>query len=336
MIVLDALPLVTKPQRESILTAPRTAAGHRALLAELPAMQAVQVGGTATARALPAQISVVTWNLERCLFPEESALRLSGFAPDVLLLSEMDHGMARSGQRHTTAAIAAAMGMSYAFGVEFHELDLGGPTERDFCLDDFNARGWHGNAIAAKVPFDRVSLLRLDDHGHWFASDERDADPDQPRVGGRMALLAVLPTENGPICVVSTHLESNAHAAHRAAQFDLLMDEVDRFAPAMPVLIGGDLNSGNHMPPDYDHRRETFFDRAVARGYDWRFTPEGTTTRPSLITPHPDRRMKLDWFCGRDLICQDKALVPSLNPEGKPLSDHDAVWCSVAMLDRPR
>lgn len=324
------LPLVTEADRARILEAPRTAQAHRALLGSLPALNAIQTGGTASAATLPPQISVVAWNVERCLFPDENAGLLAPLTPDVVLLSEVDDGMARTAQRHTTADMAAALGMTYAFGVEFHELDLGGPTEREFCTDDFNARGWHGNAILSAVPFQAVTMIRLDDHGHWFSSDELDADPDQPRVGGRMALAAILPWQTGAVCVVSTHLESNADADHRAAQFDRLLDAVDDFAPGLPVILGGDLNTGNHLPPDFDWHQETLFARAEARDYDWGATPDGDTTRPSLITPHPTRKMKLDWFCLRGVSCVDKALVPALAKDGKPLSDHEAIWCSVS------
>ncbi|WP_375688563.1 endonuclease/exonuclease/phosphatase family protein [Pseudooceanicola sp. LIPI14-2-Ac024] len=325
---LADLPAVTAAERARILSAPRTEAAHRDLLADLPAMNAVQIGGDASLDILPDRLSVVAWNVERCLFPPESAAHIAPRAPQVVLLSEVDHGMARTGQRHTTAEMAQALGMVYAFGVEFHEMGLGGATERHFCDDDHNALGWHGNAILSAVPFERVTMIRLDDHGHWFAEGSVATDPDQPRVGGRMALAAVLPTVAGPVCVVSTHLESNARAAHRAAQFDRLMDAVDVFAPDMPMLIGGDLNTGNHMPPDYDWRRETLFDHARDRGYDWGFTPEGLTTRPSLITLHPARRMKLDWFCGRGLSRLDTALIPAITADDTPLSDHEAIWCA--------
>ncbi|MEJ2028780.1 MAG: endonuclease/exonuclease/phosphatase family protein [Maritimibacter sp.] len=323
--VVDELPPVTAEDRARLLAAPRTSDAHRALMAATPAMNAVQTGGAATAERLPTRLSVVAWNVERCLFPSESAAHLAPLSPDVVLLSEMDHGMARTGQRHTTAEMAQALGMVYAYGVEFHELDLGGATERRFCQDDFNALGWHGNAILSAVPFERVTLIRLDDHGHWFVPEASATDPGQPRLGGRMALAAVLPTADGPICVVSTHLESNATADHREAQFQLLLDAVEDFAPDMPVIIGGDLNTGNHLPPDFDWRREGLFDLARARGYSWEATPEGTTTRPSLITPHPDRVMKLDWFCTCRVSCLDNQLLPSLSADGVPLSDHDAV-----------
>ncbi len=321
---LPVLPPVTAEQHAAIQAAPRTEDAHRALLAGLPALNAVQRGGTARADILPAEVSVVAWNLERCLFPEASARHLAPRAPDLVLLSEMDHGMARTGQRHTTQAMAAELGMAYAYGVEFHELDLGGETERAFCRDDANTLGWHGNAILSAAPMQRVTMIRLDDHGHWFLP-QAASDPGQPRVGGRMALIAVIDSATGPICAVSTHLESNAQGPHRAAQFDRLMDAVDDFAPGLPVIIGGDLNTGNHVPPDFDWRAEALFDRARARGYDWAATPEGMTTRPSLITRHPDRVMKLDWFCTRGLRHTDSALLPAITDQGTPLSDHEAI-----------
>lgn len=289
-------------------------------------MNAVQLGGAASARDLPEAFSVAAWNVERCLFPEATAARLARVAPDIVLLSEVDHGMARTGQRHTTKEVAAALGMSYAFAVEFHELDLGGPTERAFCSDDFNARGWHGNAVLSRVPFQKVALFRLCDQGHWFAGGDGAADPDQPRLGGRMAVAAVIEGTSGPLCVVSTHLESNADAAHRHAQFAQLLRQIDQFAPDIPVLIGGDLNTGNHLPPTFDHRDETLFDLAEAQGYRWDFTADGLTTRPSLITPHPERQMKLDWICARGIAPLESGVLSSLDPTGRPLSDHDCVW----------
>ena len=320
------LPAITPDQRDRILSAPRTAEAHRKLLAELPAMNSVEVGGTAGTAHLPTDITVLAWNVERCLFPQETAEHLATVAPQVVLLSEVDCGMARTAQRHTTRDMATALGMTYAYGVEFHELDLGGPTERAYCKDDFNALGFHGNAILSRVPFERVAMIRLDDHGHWFSGQDGATDPEQPRVGGRMALLAIIPSERGPVCFVSTHLESNAGVAHRHEQFAIILKAVAQFAPDMPVMIGGDLNTGNHLPPDFDWQRETLFDLGRDAGYDWGHTAEGTTTRPSLITPHPDRVMKLDWLCGKGTQCHAKGTLSSIGGGNIPLSDHDAVW----------
>ena len=325
MPAVEELRVISASERKKILEAPRTSTAHRKLLAELPGLNAVQLGGVAELDLLPAEFTVLAWNLERCLFPEDSAAHLAEVAPQVVLLSEMDHGMARTKQRHTTEEMARALGMAYAFGVEFFEMGLGSQTERDFCNDDFNARGWHGNAILSAVPFDSVTMFRLDDHGHWFTADA-GGDIGQPRVGGRNAIAAIVSSESGPLCFVSTHLESNANGSSRAAQFDRLMDEIDTFASDIPVVIGGDLNTGNHMPPDFDWRGEALFSRAELRGYDWSFTSDGMTTRPSLITRHPSRKMKLDWLCARGLRCKTHGILPSLDASARPLSDHDAVF----------
>lgn len=329
---VDALELITNADRDHIKLMPRTPAAHRTLLADTPAMNAVQVGGAATASILPNQFTIAAWNVERCLFPEDTAAHLAPVAPDIVLLSEVDHGMARTSQRHTTEVMAAQLGMTYAFGVEFHELGLGGATERAFCIDDFNALGWHGNAILSSVPFIRTALIRLDDHGHWFVNDAGNVDPQQPRLGGRMAIAAIVSGENGPLCVVSTHFESNADASYRHEQMQTLLDAIDAFAPDMPVLVGGDLNTGNHLPAGFDWRDETLFALAQERGYSWDFTADGTTTRPSLITPHPDRVMKLDWIAGRGFISVENGTLNSTMPDGKPLSDHDCVWSKVNVL----
>ena len=330
--ILAELPLVTAAERARILSAPRTADANAALMADIPAMTALEQGGAPSKEALPRHFTVAAWNVERCLFPSESADHLAPHAPAIVLLSEMDSGMARTGQKNTSADMGAALGMAYAYGVELYELGLGGETERDFCTDDFNLRGWHGNAILSSVPFEALTLIRLDQKGHWFCTGAQSAgDTGQPRLGGRMAVAAVVRAETGPLCVVSTHLESNAQAPHRHAEFARLLDAIDQFAPDMPVLIGGDLNTGNHMPPDFDWRAETLFALAEARGYSWRLTAEGVTTRPSMITPHPTRKMKLDWFASKGLEGEALPVLSSVDKTGRPLSDHDCVMCRIRL-----
>lgn len=318
------LPPVTDAQKADIQAAPRTTEAHRALMAALPAMHQLQTGGPGSHAPLRAGFTVAAWNLERGLFPTQSAALLAAQDADLVLLSEMDNGMARTGQRNTTAEVAAALDMHFAYGVEFFEMGLGGETERRFCTDDFNRLGWHGNAILSRAPFRDLALFRLDDSGHWFVPQRGKVDSGQPRVGGRMAVAAVIEAAFGPFCAVSTHLESNAGTDLRQAQFDLLLQNVARFAPDMPVLIGGDLNTGNQLAPDWDWRKEGLFALAEAQGYSWGATPEGITTRSSLITPHRTRRMKLDWFCMKGLSGHGR-LLNAEAPDGTPLSDHECI-----------
>ncbi|MDZ4310350.1 MAG: endonuclease, partial [Cypionkella sp.] len=263
-------------------------------------------------------------NLERCLFPAASAAKIAGTGAQVVLLSEMDNGMARTAQAHTTAEVAAALSMAFAYGVEFIELGLGSETELEFCTDTHNRAGFHGNAVLAAMPLVRPFLLRLPGQRFWFLSGG-----DQPRLGERMAIGALVATEAGPVVMVSTHLESNADAAQREAQLRFLIDALETAFPNLPLLIGGDLNTGNHIGGDW--RDETLFDHATGRGFTIHGGPETTmTTRPSLITRWPDRAMKLDWFLTRGLQAAQCHIVASTDAVGRPLSDHDMIVLEIA------
>ncbi|SNY90028.1 Metal-dependent hydrolase, endonuclease/exonuclease/phosphatase family [Cohaesibacter sp. ES.047] len=327
--LVSRLPDITKEERARIQSAERVPEVHRALLADIPAMTSLEVGGDGSLAKLPRNFKVAAWNMERCYFPGRSAAHIAPYGPSIILLSEMDNGMARTGQRNTAADMARALGMHYAYGVEFFELELGSEIELPYCKDDFNASGWHGNAILSTVPFTKLALFRLDEKGRWFCADHEDAS-GEPRMGGRMAIAAIIDSEAGPVCVVSTHLESAADADYRKAEFTKLLRCVEDFAPDMPVLIGGDLNTGNHVPPDYDWRQETLFDFARDQGYSWDLTPDGMTIRSSLITPNNEPLMKLDWFFSRGLDGTSGPLLEAIDDQG-PLSDHECVLCSVTL-----
>jgi endonuclease/exonuclease/phosphatase family metal-dependent hydrolase len=321
------LPPVSPEKRRAFLEFPKTPAAHREAMSLTEAMHVVELGGQPHTDALPARFRVAAWNLERCIDPPGSARLLAEQAPDVVLLSEMDNGMARSGQRHTTRDLAGALNMTYAYGVEFLELGLGNSVEVRLAAldpDAENVEGFHGNGILSRAPITRACLIRLDDHGHWFDGNPVGDERGQPRVGGRMAIAVEVPTLTGPVVLVSTHLESNADIAHRDAQMGHILSEVALFAGTKPVLIGGDLNTGNHLPSG-DWREETLFDMARSHGYHWDGTPEGNSTRPSRISLVGWRAMKLDWFCAQGLTAHTHHMVPALDAQGVALSDHDMI-----------
>ncbi|UJF23861.1 endonuclease/exonuclease/phosphatase family protein [Suttonella sp. R2A3] len=313
--------------REAILSGDKDEATHRTLLQDLPCFNAIECAGEGSSEALDSPFRVLAWNAERCLDVKESAALIERHQPDIVLLSEMDNGMARSAQKHTTKQLAKRLGMYYLYGVEFLELDLGSDIERDLAQDDSNKKGFHGNAILSRVPFDQIALVRFDDHGHWFAGQQVGSSFGQPRVGGRMALLALVRhAELGKVCVVSTHFESNADIHTRDRQMFDLTTAAEAFAGShTPIIIGGDLNTGNHLVNNLDHRAETLFHTAGERGFHWRANPEGTTTRPSRLTLRPERSAKLDWFVAKGIDAQSSEIIPALDAHGEALSDHDII-----------
>ncbi len=321
---VSAFAVPSQEERESFVSLEKTPAIHAEKLASLDCMNTVRVGGAkAKAETLSFPFTVAAWNLERCLFAEESAAKLRETGAPLVLLSEMDYGMARTEQRDPTDIIAGELGMNYAYGVEFLELSLGSEIERSYCRDDFNENGFHGNALMAAVALKDAFMIRLPGEAVWFNDSN-----EQPRIGDRCAIGAIVETQAGPMVAVSVHLESVATAAYRERQLAALIDEVEAFAPGLPILIGGDLNTGNHTGGDFS--TDTLFAMAEGRGFECHGGPlDQTSTRPSLITRFPDRTMKLDWFITRGLKIGASQLVSSLNGEGKPLSDHDMIVCTI-------
>lgn len=319
--------ILTVPSQETragFRTIERSIATHDAVMAALAEMNSIEIGGEpSSSEPLAFPFTVAAWNLERCLFPPESAAHLAATGAPLVLLSEMDNGMARTGQRHPTAEVAASLQMQYGYGVEFIELGLGSDTELEFCKDDFNGKGFHGNALMAAVPLGQPFMIRLWGERLWFMDGG-----DQPRLGERFAIGAVIETEAGPFVAVSTHLESATTAPYRERQVKELIDALDAAFPAIPVLIGGDLNTGNHAGGDFE--AEGLFAMSAARGFTRHGGPiELMTTRPSLITRWPERAMKLDWFLSRGLKIGESRIIPSLDADSRPLSDHDLVTCVV-------
>ncbi len=320
---VSTLAIPSQQSRDDAARVERNIAAHDAAMAGIEAMNRIEVGGIAASDGpLAFPFTVAAWNLERCLFPRESAEHLSATGAALVMLSEMDNGMARTDQRHTTAEVATALGMQYAYGVEFVELGLGSDTERDFCRDDANEKGFHGNALLATVPLRRPFLSRLWGERLWFT------DSEQPRLGERIAVGTVIETEAGPFVAVSTHLESATTAAYRERQVKELIDRLEAAFPGLPILIGGDLNTGNHIGGDFE--AEGLFAMSAARGFTRHGGPiHQMTTRPSLITRWPERAMKLDWFLARGLRIGESRIIPSLDASGRPLSDHDLITCVV-------
>lgn len=318
--------LLTGPshaERDRLASLERTEANHAAALAGAACLQRVEAPMSELAAPLSFPLTVAAWNLERCYAVEKSAEALMREGADITLLSEVDNGMARTGQRHTSREMAGRLGMAYAFGVEFLELELGAEVELEFCTDDFNRHGFHGNALAAKTALHAPVMIRLEDWGHWFT-------PETPakRIGTRCAIASAVMTTEGPLYAVSVHLENRGDAQYREGQVRRLLDAIDALAGATPVIIGGDLNTG--LADGGDFEKETLFAHAHGRGYERHGGPlHQTTTRPSRVSRNPRGTWKLDWFLTRGLIVEESRIVPAVAPDGEVLSDHEMIVAKI-------
>jgi endonuclease/exonuclease/phosphatase family metal-dependent hydrolase len=331
----------------AIRAAPATQAEHARFVRELGLFDAIEVTVAPTARApAHASVRVLFWNAERCKYLSESAALIRAAAPDLVLLAEMDRGMARSANRHTTRDLAQALAMGSLFAVEYLELDLGDARERAWHAGQANSDALHGNAILSTHTLNDPAVIRLDDDGKWF-----DGAFDERRIGGRMALAATLPVSGVNVLFVSVHFESHSDPAHRAEQMRILLDGVDALAHGGPAVIGGDFNTNTFgrgaasksavaAALARDPRRlvapvawEPMFALAAARGFAWsEANPPDTCTqrtRPDGTPAPPFGR--IDWFFTRGLAVSDAGVVPAVAADGSAISDHEALAITVRL-----
>jgi endonuclease/exonuclease/phosphatase family metal-dependent hydrolase len=315
---------------------------HRRLLAEVPCFHAIDERPPPAPRPLGGWVRVAAWNVERGRRPLELAGILEDAGVELGLLSEVDCGMARTDNEDVVGIVASALGTGAAFGVEFVELGLGNDREKGACAGRENTHALHGNAIVSPAPLQVPVPVRLPDRDAlWFA-----ADSTQPRVGGRLALLATVALDDRPVTVVSTHLENHTDPTHRAEQMAVLLDAVDaRGGMGGPAIVGGDLNTHAaafaHLDREAADRlravdptrftwpvpHEPLFEVAAAYGFDW-LTPSvvaPTTEHDALGRPH-HVPLKLDWILVRGLRARRPAVVPV-----RGLSDHRLVSCEVQL-----
>lgn len=298
---------------------------HDLFAAQVPALAAIEHRPAPVERPVPPRLRVAAWNAERLKYHAPSAALLRG--ADVVLLTEADIGMARSGNRHTVRDLAEALGMGWAYGVEFVELGLGDARESLWHADEDNRVGLHGNAILSRHKLLDPAIIPLDPGGTWFAG----RSGNQRRLGGRMAVAARLDAPQ-PLWLVAAHLESHSDAADRGRQGERLVAAIDRLVPAgAGVVLGGDFNTTevagaldapDAVEPLFAVLRDAGFDwrRCNAAGPTQRTRPDGTPVAPFA---------KLDWLFTRGVEAEAPETIPAVDAAGAAISDHDLVAATV-------
>ena len=333
-IVERTTPALPEPAAQLLAQARRVSASraeHDRLAAALPCLQALELVRPPQPQPLGHHVRIAAWNAERCKYLPESAALLAGIGADIVLLTELDIGMARSGNRHTVGELARLLGAGYAFGVEYVELGLGDNREKAWHANEANAVGLHGNAILSKAPLERPAIVRLDDGARWFAGEQ---STNERRIGARMAVLANLDAGGAPLLVAAVHLESSTDAADRAAEVAVLLRAIEERADGCAVIIGGDFNTSALPPAETDDgawfdraaSHEAMFARFSEAGYDWRTANTRSATermRPDG-TPQPPYR-RIDWFFTRGAPVRRAVTVPAIDATRAAISDHDVI-----------
>lgn len=345
--LVEALTPVPAPLRAALAEGPFTYTRHDAAFDTLPILREVERAGPAPGRdRLPTEARLLFWNVERLRHLDTIARHIQTHKPDVILLSEVDRGMARTGNTDRIALLSERLNLGYLFGVEFVELGLGDVTEQRLHQGEVNAAGLHGAAILSDVALMQPSLIRLERRGNWYGLER-----NEPRIGGRIALLASVRIGAEPVLLVNVHLESHETPQSRARDMQTLLDLIESLAPRGRVVIGGDFNTstGSHAERHADpaiwtarlasaparllhpEPHEPLFAAAAAMGYDWQdcnLIGQPTTRLPAGASQPP---AKIDWVFTRGLVARDPMILPAIQPDGTPAADHEGLLLTVTL-----
>jgi len=230
-------------------------------------------GGTDT-------ITALAWNIERGIMLDGiiDALKNHGDLKnkDLLLLTELDYGMARSGNRFVAREIAQALNLNYAFAPVYIALQKGSGVESE--IEGENTRSLHGLAMFSKYPLKNVHTVALPNGKDKMWGKEK-------RIGHLRALIADIDHPAGVFRAVTVHLDAHCSRAHRHLQMKIILDHLGTL-PAVPTIIGGDWNTTT-----FNSQNAT---RAIL-GY-WRRVFMGVKNVVKNHYPHPDRYFERNLF----------------------------------------
>jgi endonuclease/exonuclease/phosphatase family metal-dependent hydrolase len=186
-------------------------------------------------------VRAVAWNIERGmqLDPVIQCLRERPelHDADVLMLSELDWGMARTANRFVAREMASALQMSYAFAPCYIALTKGAGVEKQ--AGGENAESLHGNALLSRFPMHRVHSLALPNGKDKMKGAEK-------RIGSQRAVIADIAHPAGMFRAAALHLDAHSSQRHRHLQMRRVLDHLETLQPKLPVLIGGDWNTTTH------------------------------------------------------------------------------------------
>ncbi len=239
--------------------------------------------------------------------------------PDILLLSEVDRGCQRTDFRNIARDYAERLGYYYVYATEFIELPSNrgntGPYDPPLCE--------HGNAIVSRYPLGNVRQIRHAQNRSWY-TPPAEPEPDEPRLGGRIAIAADAKVGDDLVRLYVLHLESTISAGDiRDAQAEEIAQDAE--SVSHPIVVGGDFNVFGYFQ---DLEAGMVNQPAVKSFLDRGFTDDHDRlpldARFTTFDPFP---LVIDLILVRDMSTTDAGRC---DPDAcGTLSDHLPIWSTV-------
>src|SRR5271166_5158441 len=276
-------------------------------------MEQLETGSFIAADAFvpAATLRVVSWNINRGQQLDGVIEFLRRTPADLILLQETDVNARRTQYRNVAREIAQVLRMDYVFGCEFEELTQG----------DHNSPAYHGQATLSRLPISESRILRFRrQSGFWRP---RWYIPKihlfQRRLGARMALVSHISWLETQLILYNVHLESRGKDALRCSQLAEILQDVQRYESAVPIIVAGDFN--------FDLSRQPAASLLAVSPLNSPF--QSGTVRPTTTRSRLGRARTIDWI----LIRGPLACVGAELHDFVLASDHYPV--SLTLMPKP-
>jgi endonuclease/exonuclease/phosphatase family metal-dependent hydrolase len=218
--------------------------------------------GTYSHSSRPSQNArLLNWNIDRGKHLDGILATIRESKPDLCIFQEVDLGARRTQGMDVAEELAKTTGMNYAFAPEFEELSQS--TQE--------GAAYHGQATLTTLPIRSSRILRFaHQSGFWKPNPLLISKLPlwQRREGGRIALVTELDNGGKLLVVYNLHLESRGSEQGRLLQLNEVLADAERYPPATPVIVAGDLNTKIRTSPVIPRLRQAgyrsaFGDRKV-------------------------------------------------------------------------
>ena len=226
-------------------------------------------------------VTALAWNLERGIVFDGILDALKNHEglkdKDLLLLTELDYGMARSGNRFVPQEIAKELKLNYAFAPVYIALQKGSGVESE--MEGENTKSIHGLAMFSKFPMKNVHAVDLPNGKDKMWGKEK-------RLGYLRAIVADIEHPAGTFRAVTVHLDAHCSKKHRQKQLKIVLDHLETL-PQLPTIIGGDWNTSTFNSQTGTH---------AILGYWRKVCVTGIRNTARNHFPHPDKYFERPMF----------------------------------------
>ncbi|MFN2390856.1 MAG: endonuclease/exonuclease/phosphatase family protein [Pyrinomonadaceae bacterium] len=225
-------------------------------------------------------VHALAWNIERGNRFEGIVDALKNHQDlknkDLLLLTELDYGMARSANRFVARDLAQELEFNYAFAPCYIALQKGSGVEE--FVEGENAQSLHGLALFSKYPIKNAHAIPLPNGKDKMQGKEK-------RLGHLRVLIADIEHPTGIFRAVTLHLDAHSSRRHRHLQMKIVLDHLETLEE-LPTIIGGDWNTTTYNAQSANHAIAGYFRRVLM----------GVKNVVENHYPFPDRYFEKDLF----------------------------------------